>query len=71
MKKKFFENLNHLITKDFWMVKIWQYFHKSIWVAIFVSFSVFFVSKNMILKVLDGALFFIDFVGYPFTTSKF
>ncbi len=50
MKDFFFENINCLIVKDFWMVKLWPYFHKSIWVAIFVCFSNF-------LKVLDGALF--------------
>jgi hypothetical protein len=26
MKNLFFENLNHLIVTDFWMVKIWPYF---------------------------------------------
>jgi hypothetical protein len=25
MKNLFFENLNRLIVKDFWMVKIWPY----------------------------------------------
>jgi hypothetical protein len=38
MKNIFFENLNHLIIKDFWMVKIWPYFHKSIWIAILFYF---------------------------------
>jgi hypothetical protein len=37
MKNYFFENLNHLIVKKFWMVKIWTYFHKSIWVKKFDS----------------------------------
>jgi hypothetical protein len=35
-----FEKLNCLIVKDFWMVKIWLYFHKSIWIAIFICFKI-------------------------------
>jgi hypothetical protein len=31
MKNIFFENPNRLIVRDLWMVKIWTYFHKSIW----------------------------------------
>jgi hypothetical protein len=56
MKNIFVENLNHLIIKDFWMIKIWPYFHKSIWVAIII-FANIFVPKTYFLKVLDGALF--------------
>jgi hypothetical protein len=56
MKNLLFENFNRLIVKDFWMVKIWPYFHKSIWVKNFDLFFNFFVSKNMFLKVLDGSI---------------
>ncbi len=55
--ESFFENLNHLIVRDFWMVQIWPYFHRSIWVAIFVLFFKFFAPIFIYLKALDGPLF--------------
>ncbi len=60
MKNLFFENPNHLIDRDFWMVKFWPYFHKSIWIAIFLLLLIFFQDfcpKKYCLKVFDGALF--------------
>ncbi len=56
-KKNKIESLNHLIVRDFWMAKIWLYFHKSIWITIFVCFSIYLSQKHMLLKVVDGALF--------------
>ncbi len=57
MKDLFFENLNILIVRDFWIVEIGPYFHKSIWVVIFVFlFFNFFVPKELFLKFLDGAI---------------
>jgi hypothetical protein len=51
------------------MVKIWLYFHKSIWVAIFVYFSIPLSQKHMFLKALHGSLFiwtlWIFFSGFP------
>jgi hypothetical protein len=55
MRNLFFENLNHLIITDFWMIKIGPYFHKSLWVAI--CFFQFFCPKRIFFKVLLGALF--------------
>jgi hypothetical protein len=69
MKNFFFENLNHLIARDFWMVKIWPYFHKSIWVAIFVCFSKK-LSQKHILKKFKWGILFMAFLGFPFKTSK-
>jgi hypothetical protein len=43
MKNFFFENFNHLIIREFSMAKIWTYFHKSIWVVIFIFIFNFFV----------------------------
>jgi hypothetical protein len=63
MKNLIFENLNRLIVRDFWMVKIWPYFHKSIWIVIFVRFSNF-CPKKYFLKVLNGASFLWTFVGF-------
>jgi hypothetical protein len=59
MKNLFFLNLNHLIARDFWMVKIWPYFS---WVHmnynfLFKFFFQVFCPKKYCLKVLDGALF--------------
>jgi hypothetical protein len=39
------------------MVKVWPYFHKSIWVTIVFCFFNFFVPKAYVLKVLNGVLF--------------
>jgi hypothetical protein len=58
LKNLLFENFNCLIVRDFWMVKIWPYFHKFMWVGIFVFFfSIFLSQKHMFLKVLHGSLF--------------
>jgi len=56
MKNIFFENLSHLIVRDFWTIKIWSYFHKFIWVAIFFIFQIF-VPKTHFLKALHMSLF--------------
>jgi len=70
MRNIFFENLNRLIIKDFWMVKIWSYFHKSIWVPIFICFQ-FLCPKNIFFKSFRWGIIPLDFVGFPFRTSKF
>jgi hypothetical protein len=54
MKNLFFENLIYLIARDFLMVKIWPYFHKSIWVAIFVWFLIFLFQKHIFWKFYMG-----------------
>jgi hypothetical protein len=69
MKNLFFENLNHLIARDFWMVKIWPYFHKSIWIAILFVFQ-FFCPKTIFFENFRWGIIFIDFVGFLFRTSK-
>jgi hypothetical protein len=46
----FFENLNHLIVRDFLMVQIWPYFHRSIQVAIIVFFSIALSQKHILKK---------------------
>ncbi len=69
MKNLFFENLNYLIVRDFWMVKIWPYFHKSIWVAIFVCFSIFCPKSILFLNFIWGIIP-LDFLGFSFMTSK-
>jgi hypothetical protein len=70
MKNIFFENLNHLITRDFWMVKIWPYFYKSIWVAILFYFQIF-CPKNIYFEKFYMGIIFIYFVSFPFRTFKF
>jgi hypothetical protein len=70
MKNLFFENLNYLIARDFWMVKIWPYFHKFIWVAIFVYFSIFLSQKHFFENFIWGIIF-MNFVGFSFKTFKF
>jgi len=66
----FFKNFMRLITKDFWMIKIWLYFHKSIWVAIFVCFSNF-LSQFFFGESFTWATIHMDFMGFLFRTSKF
>jgi len=65
----FFENLNHLIIMDFWMVQIWPYFHKSIWVAIFVCFSKL-CPKSIFFESFKWVISHMDFVGFLFRTFK-
>jgi len=69
MKNLFFENFNCGIIWDFQMVKISPYFHKSIWVAIFVCFAISLFQNHMFLNVLHGALFiwtlWVSFLGLP------
>ncbi len=69
MKNIFFKYLNRLIVKDFWMVKIWTYFHKSIWIVIFFCFSNF-LSQIHVFESFKWGIIFMDFVGFPFRTSK-
>jgi hypothetical protein len=64
------KNLNHLIVRDFWMIKIWPYFHKSIWATILFYFFNFFVLKTYFKKITHGIIR-MDFVSFPFRTSKF
>jgi hypothetical protein len=71
MRNLFFENFNRLIIKDFWMVKIWQHFHKSIWVAILFCFSISFSQKHMFLKALHGALFILTLWGFVLGLQNF
>ncbi len=52
------------------MVKIWPYFHKSIWVAIFIYFSIF-LSQNIFFENFKWGIIPMDFVGFFFRTSKF
>jgi hypothetical protein len=65
-----FENLNHLIVRDFWMVKIWPYFHKSIWITIFVCFQ-FFCPKSYAFENFTWVIIHLDFMSFLFRTSKF
>ncbi len=51
------------------MVKIWSYFHKSIWVGILFFFNLF-VSKTYVFKSFRQNIIFLDFVGFPFKISK-
>ncbi len=60
MKNLLFENFNHLIVKDFWMIKIWLYFYKSKWIAIFICFSISLSQKQCFEKLYMG------FCGFPF-----
>ncbi len=64
MRNLFFENLNHLIVRDFWMVKIWPYFHKSIWIAIFVSFSISLSQKHFFLESCRLSIIPLNFLGF-------
>jgi hypothetical protein len=70
MKNIFIEKFNRLIVRDFLMVKIWPYFHKSIWVAIFVYFSKK-LSQKHIFECFRDDIIFMDFVGFPFRNPKF
>jgi hypothetical protein len=65
IRKFFFQTLNHLIVKDFWMVKIWPYFHKSIWVTSFVCFSNFLSQKICFWKFYIGHYSY-RFCGFSF-----
>ncbi len=51
------------------MVKIWLYFHKSLWVVIFVCFSNFFSQKH-IFRNFKWAILPLDFVSFLFRTFK-
>ncbi len=54
----------------FWMVKIWPYFHKSTWVAIFVCFQKLLSQKHF-FESFKWGIIFMDFVGFLFRASKF
>jgi hypothetical protein len=69
MMNLLFENLNCLIIRDFWMVKIWPYFHKSIRVIIFFLFQIF-CPKSIFFERFTWVSIHMDFVGFPFRTSK-
>jgi len=69
MKNIFFENLNCLIIKDFWKVKIWQYFHKPIWVASLVVFQ-FLYPKTIFFESFRWGIILLDFMGFLFKTFK-
>jgi len=70
MKNIVFENFNHLITREFWIVKIWPSFHKSIWVAILFVFQKN-CPKIIFFESFRWGIIFMDFVGFPLKTSKF
>jgi len=63
MKNLFFKNLDRLIIKDFWKVKIWPYFHKSIWIEIFVYFSTFLSQKHF-FESFTWVIIHMDLVGF-------
>ncbi len=65
----FFENLNHLIVKDFWMVQIWPYFHKSYELQFLFVFQ-FLYQKSIFFESFRWVIIHMDFVGFPFRTSK-
>jgi len=69
MKNLSFENLSHLIIRGFWMVKIWPYFHKSIWIVILFDFQ-FFCSKSIFFESFTWIIIHMDFVSFLFKTSK-
>ncbi len=71
MKNLFLKNLNHLIARDFWMVKFWPYFHKSIWVAIFILFFQVFCPKNIFFESLRWGIIFMEFVSFFLRLSNF
>jgi len=71
MTNLLFENLNYLIVRDFWMIKIWPYFHKSIWITIFCLFSNFLCSKVIFLKSFRWDIILLNFVGFLFKNFKF
>jgi hypothetical protein len=56
MRNIFFENFNHLIVRDFWIVKFDHIFISPYKLQFLFVFQ-FFVLKAYFLKVLDGALF--------------
>ncbi len=66
----FFENLNYLIVRDFWMVQIWLYFHKSIWVIYIYIYIQFLCPKSIFFESFTWGIIHMDFVGFPFKTSK-
>jgi hypothetical protein len=67
MMNLLFENFNQLIIKNFWMVEIWAYFHKSIWIAIFFNF---FCPKKYVFESFTWVNMHLDFVSFLFRTSK-
>jgi hypothetical protein len=64
MRNVFLEKINHLTIRDFWMVKIWPYFHKSIWVEIFILFFNCFCPKSIILENFRWNIIAMDLVGF-------
>jgi len=65
MKNLSFENLSHLIIRGFWMVKIWPYFHKSIWIVILFDFQFFLFQKHIFWK------FYMDHYSYGLCEFSF
>jgi hypothetical protein len=70
MKNLLFENIKHLIIKDFWMVKNWPYFHMSIWSCNFCLFLNFFVPQTNVFESFTWVIIHMDFVVFPFRISK-
>jgi len=69
MRNLFFENLNYLIVRIFLMVKIWPYFHKFIWVTIFVCFSISLSQKHIFWKLYMGHYSY-GLCGFLFKIAK-
>jgi hypothetical protein len=67
-KESLFWNLNFLIVRDFWMVKIWPYFYKSILQFLFVF--QFLCHKSIFFKKITLVIIHMDFVDFAFRTSK-
>jgi len=65
----FFENVNRLIIRDFWMVKFWPYFHKSIWIAISI-FKKISCPKKYVFERFTWGIIYMDFVNFPFRILK-
>jgi hypothetical protein len=58
-------------SRVFWMVKIWPYFHKSIWIVILFLFFQFVCTKKYVFECFTWTIIHMDFVGFLFRTSKF
>jgi hypothetical protein len=70
MKNFLFEKINRLIAKDFWRLKFDHIFISPCELQKFFAFQ-FFCPKNIFFQSFKWGIIFMDFVGFPFKTSKF
>jgi hypothetical protein len=69
MKNLFLENLNYLIIRDFWMLKIWPYFLNPDELQFLFVFQ-FLCPKKYVFESFTWVIIHVDFVAFLFRIFK-